>query len=75
VWPTGREAADAIGRIQTEVSDAVFERAVVDLADLGSIRGFAARFLDHHDTFDLLVNNAGVMGPPVRRTTADGFEL
>jgi NAD(P)-dependent dehydrogenase (short-subunit alcohol dehydrogenase family) len=48
---------------------------VVDLADLGSIRGFAARFLDHHDTFDLLVNNAGVMGPPVRRTTADGFEL
>jgi hypothetical protein len=24
---------------------------------------------------NLLVNNAGVMGPPVRRTTADGFEL
>jgi NAD(P)-dependent dehydrogenase (short-subunit alcohol dehydrogenase family) len=42
----------------------------LDLADLASVRAFAA------DTgeIDLLVNNAGVMAPP-RGTTADGFEL
>ena len=41
----------------------------VDLADLASVRSFAA------DTgrFDVLINNAGVMAVPLRRT-ADGFE-
>src|SRR4051812_34116937 len=43
----------------------------LDLADLASVRDFAAG-LD--GPLDLLVNNAGVMAPP-RRTTADGFEL
>ncbi len=44
----------------------------VDLADLASVREFAESI----DTpLDLLVNNAGVMAPPSRMTTADGFEL
>src|SRR3954451_12678805 len=43
----------------------------LDLADLASVRAFAARF---EGPLDLLVNNAGVMAPPLRRT-ADGFEL
>ena len=44
----------------------------LDLADLSSVRVFA----DGLDTpIDLLVNNAGVMAPPSRMTTADGFEL
>src|SRR4051794_5470066 len=43
----------------------------LDLADLASVRAFAAR-VDR--PLDLLVNNAGVMAPPLRRT-ADGFEL
>jgi NAD(P)-dependent dehydrogenase (short-subunit alcohol dehydrogenase family) len=44
----------------------------IDLADLTSVREFA----DGLDTpVDLLVNNAGVMAPPARMTTADGFEL
>ncbi|MGK5678186.1 oxidoreductase [Actinoplanes sp. URMC 104] len=43
----------------------------LDLADLASVRAFA----DEHDgPLDLLVNNAGVMVPPLSRT-ADGFEL
>jgi NAD(P)-dependent dehydrogenase (short-subunit alcohol dehydrogenase family) len=46
----------------------------LDLADLGSIRAFADRFLDDYPALDLLVNNAGVMATPYR-TTADGFEL
>ena len=43
----------------------------LDLADLASVRAFAEDFTD---PVDLLVNNAGVMIPPLTRT-ADGFEL
>jgi NAD(P)-dependent dehydrogenase (short-subunit alcohol dehydrogenase family) len=48
------------------------EVAALDVADLASVRAFAAGF--RHDRLDLLVNNAGVMATPQRRT-ADGFEL
>jgi NAD(P)-dependent dehydrogenase (short-subunit alcohol dehydrogenase family) len=44
------------------------------LADLASIRRFADVYAGAHDSLDLLVNNAGVMGIP-RRETADGFEM
>ena len=43
----------------------------LDLADLASIREFAAGWAAD---VDLLINNAGVMVPPFSRT-ADGFEL
>src|ERR1700729_2346505 len=43
----------------------------LDLASLGSVRQFAA---DWDGQIDLLINNAGVMVPPLSRT-ADGFEL
>jgi len=46
----------------------------LDLADLASVRAFAERFAAAHDGLDLLINNAGVMASP-RRRTADGFEL
>lgn len=46
----------------------------LDLADLASIRTFAAAFLSRYDRLDLLINNAGIMIPPLRHTT-DGFEL
>jgi NAD(P)-dependent dehydrogenase (short-subunit alcohol dehydrogenase family) len=46
----------------------------LDLASLDSVRAFAERFTVSHDGLDLLINNAGVMAPP-RRRTADGFEL
>ena len=49
------------------------ERAEVrrlDLADLASVREFA----DSIDAVDVLVNNAGVMAIPLRRTV-DGFEM
>ncbi|RDI30371.1 NAD(P)-dependent dehydrogenase (short-subunit alcohol dehydrogenase family) [Rhodococcus sp. AG1013] len=42
----------------------------VDLADLASVREFA----DSVDGLDVLVNNAGVMAVPLRRTV-DGFEM
>ena len=37
--------------------------------------GFAKTFSAEHGALDLLVNNAGVMLPPARHVTADGFEL
>jgi NAD(P)-dependent dehydrogenase (short-subunit alcohol dehydrogenase family) len=44
----------------------------LDLASQESVRTFAAGV---EGPIDLLVNNAGVMAPPTRRTTADGYEL
>ncbi len=43
----------------------------LDLADLASVRAFAA---DWDGEIDVLINNAGVMATPERRTK-DGFEL
>lgn len=43
----------------------------LDLADLGSVREFAAEVTE---PVDVLINNAGVMATPLGRT-ADGFEL
>ncbi|MCW3057576.1 MAG: short-chain dehydrogenase/reductase [Solirubrobacterales bacterium] len=43
----------------------------LDLASLASVREFAAAW---EGDIDLLINNAGVMAPPLTRT-ADGFEL
>jgi NAD(P)-dependent dehydrogenase (short-subunit alcohol dehydrogenase family) len=45
----------------------------LDLSDLGSVAGFAARLSEQQTSLDLLINNAGVMAPP-RRLTTDGFE-
>ncbi len=47
----------------------------LDLADLGSVRDFADGLHADGRPLDVLVNNAGVMAPPRRMTTADGFEL
>jgi NAD(P)-dependent dehydrogenase (short-subunit alcohol dehydrogenase family) len=47
----------------------------VDLADLASVREFADGLLADGTAIDLLLNNAGVMTPPSRMATADGFEL
>jgi NAD(P)-dependent dehydrogenase (short-subunit alcohol dehydrogenase family) len=46
----------------------------LDLASLASVRAFAERVGEAHERIDLLVNNAGVMATP-RRRTAEGFEL
>lgn len=50
------------------------EALELDLADLASVRAFAAAAASRFDRVDLLINNAGIMAAP-RRLTADGFEL
>ncbi|MFD4222809.1 SDR family oxidoreductase [Streptomyces griseus] len=47
----------------------------VDLAELASVQAFADGLIADGTPVDLLLNNAGVMAPPTRMTTADGFEL
>ncbi len=64
----------AIEQVRAAVPDAQVQLDELDLASLESVRGFAERFKSTHDGLDLLINNAGVMAPP-RRRTADGFEL
>lgn len=66
----GEHALDTIRRAVPGANARVRE---LDLADLGSVRAFAARTTEDHDRLDLLINNAGIMAPP-RRTTKDGFE-
>jgi NAD(P)-dependent dehydrogenase (short-subunit alcohol dehydrogenase family) len=47
----------------------------VDLARLASVTAFAERLRNSRTGLDVLINNAAVMTPPTRQTTADGFEL
>jgi NAD(P)-dependent dehydrogenase (short-subunit alcohol dehydrogenase family) len=62
----------AAGTIREAVPHAELAVAKLDLASLDSVRSFAAGY--PHERLDLLINNAGVMVPPYRKT-ADGFEL
>jgi NAD(P)-dependent dehydrogenase (short-subunit alcohol dehydrogenase family) len=66
----GAAAAD---EIHAQVPGAILDVMPLDLADLASIRRFAEAFLAAHDRLDMLLNNAGVMAIPQRKT-ADGFE-
>lgn len=65
---------DARQRLLGEVPGADLQVLQLDLADLRSIDGAAAEIRRSQNRLDLLVNNAGVMIPPLTRT-ADGFEL
>lgn len=67
--------AEAVARIKAEIPTAVIRFEAVDLGSLASVSALAARLRAHTDVLDLLVNNAGVMTPPRRMETADGFEL
>ncbi|PJJ62161.1 SDR family oxidoreductase [Compostimonas suwonensis] len=71
--PEKGEAAKA--QILREFPTAALEVRRVDLADLSSVRALADGLLADGRPIDVLVNNAGVMAPPKRMLTADGFEL
>ena len=65
----GKQAADDI---RNRVPDADIEVRHIDLADMTSVREFGEGY---DGPLHLLVNNAGVMGPPRRAVTAHDFEL
>ena len=67
--------ADAtLAAIKTRHPNAKVSVSLVDMADLASIRAFAARAADATPRIDILLNNAGLGMQPTRATTADGFE-
>lgn len=65
-------AAEAV--IRAETPRASLELVDLDLASLASVHAAAELIRERHDRIDMLVNNAGVMAMPERRT-ADGFEM
>ena len=67
--------AVAVARIRGEVPSATVRFEPLDLARLESVAEFGQRMRDSRGSLDLLVNNAGVMTPPQRQETADGFEM
>ena len=70
-----KKGAEAVAAISQAVPGAQVRFGRVDLASLSSIAEFAAQLAQAQESLDLLINNAGVMTPPERRETSDGFEL
>ena len=56
------------------VNGRCFALMQLDLADLDSVRAFAAAFATRYGRLDVLVNNAGILGGQ-RATTKQGFEM
>ncbi len=72
---TPSKGEDAAREIRAAHPAADVEVRELDLADLGSVRRFAVGITADDRPLDVLVNNAGVMAPPKRFETVDGFEL
>lgn len=75
---TGRnpaKGAAALARLRRDVPGAAAEFALLDVASLAAVAAFAGQVMATHPAIGVLVNNAGVMAPPRRQTTPDGFEL
>ncbi len=67
----GRATQERICQVYPQ---AQVESLALDLADLKSVRRFAENYCNRYQTLSCLINNAGVMAIPFRRT-ADGFEM
>ncbi|HEY0264016.1 MAG TPA: SDR family oxidoreductase [Granulicella sp.] len=65
----------ALARLRREVPQASAELVLLELASLAKVRQFGETMLAQGQPLDLLINNAGVMAPPQRLETEDGFEV
>ena len=65
----------AIEQIRAKVPDAKLTIKNLDLSSLASVAALGEELNAEGRPIDILINNAGVMTPPKRDTTADGFEL
>ncbi|WP_029151379.1 SDR family oxidoreductase [Microbacterium indicum] len=70
-----RKGEAALAAIRARVPGARVSLRSLDLASLESVRELGAALREEAGPIHLLILNAGVMQPPERRTTADGFEL
>jgi NAD(P)-dependent dehydrogenase (short-subunit alcohol dehydrogenase family) len=69
-----KKAADALEAVAACATGSKPSVISLDLADLSSIEAAAGEVADRVDHLDVLMNNAGVMAIPLRRT-ADDFEM
>jgi NAD(P)-dependent dehydrogenase (short-subunit alcohol dehydrogenase family) len=65
----------AIAMIADRVPGAKVSLRELDLSSLASVAALGATLRDEGRPIHILINNAGVMDPPDRQTTVDGFEL
>lgn len=70
-----RKGEAAIGRIRGEHSRTAVSLRTLDLSSLESIAGLGEAMRSEGRPIDILIGNAGVMTPPDRQVTVDGFEL
>lgn len=64
---TAEDIKSSTGNVHIDVGE-------LELDKPDSVRQFAADYLSHHDSLNLLINNAGVMACPLERT-AEGWEM
>ena len=69
------KGAFAVDRIRRLVPDAAVRFGSLDMASLASIRSFSADMKARGQAVDIVINNAGLMAPPRRILSEDGFEL
>ncbi|MTV25246.1 SDR family NAD(P)-dependent oxidoreductase [Nitriliruptoraceae bacterium ZYF776] len=69
------KGAAALTAIRARVPDADVSLRALDLAALDSVAALGRTLLEEDRPIHVLINNAGVMTPPERRTTVDGAEL
>lgn len=71
----GAKGERAVADIRREVPQAKLTIRQLDLSSLPSVAGLAEELTAEGRPIDILINNAGVMTPPRRQQTRDGFEL
>ncbi|MFF2554994.1 SDR family oxidoreductase [Nocardia sp. NPDC058058] len=70
-----RKGEEAITKIKQLAPHADLALHSLDLSALDSVAALGETLRNEGRPIHLLINNAGVMTPPERQTTADGFEL
>jgi NAD(P)-dependent dehydrogenase (short-subunit alcohol dehydrogenase family) len=70
-----QKGEDAVARVRADVPDARLSIRDLDLSSLASVAAFGNTLSAEGRPVDFLVNNAGIMTPPKREVTEDGFEL
>jgi len=70
-----RKGEAAIAKIRHQHPQAVVSLRELDLSSLDAVAALGATLRSEDRPIHILINNAGVMTPPDRQTTADGFEL
>jgi NAD(P)-dependent dehydrogenase (short-subunit alcohol dehydrogenase family) len=67
------KAESAKAEVLSQANSADIEIMLLDLNSLNSVRNFATAFFKKYNRLDLLIENAGIMIPPLSKTE-DGFE-